>query len=788
MTADAITDQTLPDAGTQQAVVAAAEAQQDAVAAAAATLGATVVAAVSKSINAVVMTVDASRLDGWRPSLAWRRSAGWRTTRPRPIPPPPPGSLAEAAAYLQADPARAQGLTGAGVSVAVLDSGVDFTHANLAGPGTTDFYTRVLRHPARHHHGRSRPAPQPRAHRRLRRLLRSRRAPKVKGGYDFVGEQWTGAVDVHGADDPPLTPDPNPIDFRATAPTWPTSSAATAPTASHLGMAPDVDLYGLKVCSALNDACSSAAILEAIDWALDPNGDGDMGDAVDIMNLSLSQPYGQPEDAVSAAVQGATRAGVVAVVSAGNAGDKPWVVGSASTAPGAISVAETALPSSASYPIRINDPTIPVLKYNVIRNVLKVDWAGPLQATTADLALASDAQHLGCEAAKDWANLPKGAVALAARGTCSANQKALAAQAAGAVGIIVYNNEAGQPPSPFSTDPPLALPGIWVLSIGTDDGLAVAGALGKGPVNMSVDPAYTIPLTNTVASTSARGPAIGDASIKPDLGSPGAWLSAVVGSGDGEENFSGTSGAAPTVAGAAAIVMQAHPDYKPLDIKRALIGNAATGTRTFNASGDFAPAAITRIGGGELRVEPAVAATGLVGDPHNGAGNLGVGVRNVTGTTLRVEEGDPQEHVGRAPDVLAEPVVPRPRRRRHPRRQRDRAPWFPVAAHSQAIVPVLFVLRGTTCRRGRTTTAPPIPPSAAPPATSRPSSTPPSSTATSRSRPTPATAATSAGRCCPSAPPPSAPAPNSSRSSTATRRPSSSATRARTTAWSTPSP
>ena len=85
-------------------------------------------------------------------------------------------------------------------------------------------------------------------------------------------------------------------------------------------------------------------MLEGIDWALDPNGDGDISDAMDVVNLSIGSPYGQEQDDTTLAIDNAVRAGVVAVLSAGNNADRPFIVGSPSTAARAISVAQTALP------------------------------------------------------------------------------------------------------------------------------------------------------------------------------------------------------------------------------------------------------------------------------------------------------------------------------------------------------------------------------------------------------------------------------------------------------------
>ena len=221
---------------------------------------------------------------------------------------------------------RNQGFDGTGVKIAVLDSGVDFTHEYLGGPGTVEAYDTCFAQNAVAPSG-------------ICADFFGPNAPKVKGGTDFVGETWNGA-----ANSPPLAPDPNPIDFEGHGTHVSDIAAGRSADGTHKGIAPGADLYVVKVCSSVSTACSGVAILEGIDWALDPNGDGDISDAMDVINLSLGSPYGQEEDDSTAAIDNAVRAGVVAVISAGNNADRPFIVGSPSTAARAISVAQTALP------------------------------------------------------------------------------------------------------------------------------------------------------------------------------------------------------------------------------------------------------------------------------------------------------------------------------------------------------------------------------------------------------------------------------------------------------------
>ncbi len=96
-------------------------------------------------------------------------------------------------------------------------------------------------------------------------------------------------------------------------------------------------------------------------------------------------------------------------------------------------------------------------------------------------------------------------------------------------------------------------------------------------------------------------------SIKPEIGAPGASVSAQVATGDGETAFGGTSGATPMVAGAAALLIEAYPDRAPEQIKAMLMNSAETEIFTNPAlsPGELAP--ITRIAAGELRVDRAFA-------------------------------------------------------------------------------------------------------------------------------------------------------------------------------------
>jgi len=607
----AVTSHTLPTRTEQRSLLAAVKADQDGVSGAARALGARELGRVSKSLNAVVLQVDGTRIDDLAriPGVLSIRPLGSYRTQAEPV---ASGSLAQAAAYLQVDALRAQGITGDGVRVAVLDSGVDYTHANLGGPGTTAAYAGCYAANAVAVSG-------------VCADLFGPSAPKVKGGYDFVGEGWPTTA---------LAPDPNPIDKEGHGTHVSDIIGGNGP--GHQGIAPGVSLYSVKVCSAVSTACSGLALLEGVDWALDPNGDGDISDAVDLMNLSLGQDYAGDEDDLSFALDSAVRAGVVVVASAGNGGDMPFKVGSPSAAERVISVAQTTLPDDVSNVVAVTSPAaVPGLTDNRIKVSVLMDWGGPIPASpglVGDLATPTGSS-LGC-APTDFGAANAGRIAIVGRGSCSISIKASNAQAAGATGMLLVMAAPGAPASfSYGGGGTITVP---VLSVSQSEGNALRSALAGGPVSIQIDPAAAISIARSMASTSSRGPSIDGTRVKPDIGAPGAWLSAEVGTGAEETNFGGTSGAAPTVSGVAALLLQKFPNEKPSAIKARLLNAADTSNRTADLSLNFYPTPVSRIGAGEVRAFPAATASFRVSLHGGGTGNIGLGAFSLS-TDRRIE-------------------------------------------------------------------------------------------------------------------------------------------------------
>jgi subtilisin family serine protease len=514
-------------------------------------------------------------------------------------------ALAETVPYIGAAAVQGAGFDGTGVRVAVLDSGVDYTHVKLGGSGLVSDYTACY---ANNTTVGDCPA-YPNA--------------KIVGGHDFVGETWTG-----GAGSPPLAVDPDPI-ARALTGGHGTHVAdivgglPSAPGAGDGGVAPGAQIYGVKVCSAVSTACSGVALLQGMDFALDPDGDGDLSDAVDVVNMSLGSNYGQKEDDLGEASANAVRAGVVVVAAAGNAGDRGYIVSSPSTTPEVISVAQTAVPSATRIPLVINSPANIAGTYS---NTATVDWAPIGAGVTGDVAFIGracpDGSGAGVPAGGDpFLADPAGKIALIDRGVCSISLKVDRAAKAGATGVLLGLVAPGDAVTFSFGGGDTFVPTLVIIQADSNRIKANLAA----PVNVTVSPAAGIPLVGSMVSSSARGPSVSYNAIKPDLGAPGASVSAEVGTGSAATAFGGTSGATPMVAGSVALLLQAQPTRTPAEIKSLLMNTASTDVTTNPITQPGVPAPISRIGGGEVRVDRALASTTAAWDAEDLTGSLSFG-------------------------------------------------------------------------------------------------------------------------------------------------------------------
>jgi subtilisin family serine protease len=511
--------------------------------------------------------------------------------------------LSETVPYIGATAVQNAGYDGRGVRVAVLDSGIDYTHAAFGGPGTVEAFNN------------NDPT-----------IIETGTFPtaKVVGGYDFVGSNWPNDV---------LAPDPDPLDD---GPGGGHGTHVADIIGGKAGVAPGVDLYAVKVCSSVSTSCSGVALIQGMEFAVDPDGDGDTSDHVDIINMSLGSNFGQPfDDDLSLAVNTATRVGVMTVASAGNGGDKPYIVGTPSAALTALSVAQTAVPSDSLQYITVGTANYPAVFQ---------DWSAPLTTTiTGPVAYgASYGSANGCSVGAGGVNDVSpgsepyapgslaGLVVLVDRGVCNFSIKIFNIQRGGGVaGIIGLVDSSAPFNGSFGAGGPYTIPG-YMISLA--DANAIRGMLGSAA---TIDPDNILPLVMTMVGSSSRGPRNPDSFIKPEIGAPGASVSAIAGSGTGTGPFGGTSGASPMVAGSAALLLDAYPRLRPYEVKARLMNNGYTDIETDPFIG-LAP--ISRIGGGEVRVDRALKAPAAAWDDETKVGALSFGFEDVSRDYVTLEK------------------------------------------------------------------------------------------------------------------------------------------------------
>ncbi|MDO5066373.1 MAG: S8 family serine peptidase, partial [Propionibacteriaceae bacterium] len=446
------------------------------------------------------------------------------------------------------DAAGGTGYTGEGVKVAVLDSGIDYTHATFGGAGTTEAFEAATK---------TRPADF---------------GPRVKGGIDLVGDDYTGRnVPV---------PDDNPIDCIQNG--HGTHVAGTIAGAGVTregktyegaygketlnqdfkigpGVAPKAELYAVKVFGCKG---STDMVTEAIDWAVKND--------MDVINMSLGSGFGRANESDSVAAANAVAAGVVVAASAGNSGPAPYLTGSPAAASGVISVsAVDAVKTLPGATIQAEGANLSGINAN--------GGPLPLDATIHVLKDADGKIALGCKE-EDYQGIPAGSIVVTRRGSCARVARAVHGQKAGAAAVLMVNSQAVLPPFEGAiTENPdngekytVTIP---FLGVGSGDGEALLKLDGKAArVGTSELPNATY---RNYAGFTSSGPRSGDSALRPSLSAPGvSTLSSEVGGGTEGSRKSGTSMAAPVVAGVAALARQAHPNWSAEELSSALLTTA----------------------------------------------------------------------------------------------------------------------------------------------------------------------------------------------------------------------
>ncbi len=516
------------------------------------------------------------------------------------------------------------GTHGENIKVADIDTGLDYIHTNFGGSGSAADYSSM-----------SDTSPVPNA---------NFPTSKIPGGTDLVGDSYN-ADPTSPSFQPVPHPDNNPLDCNghgtATASliggfgvtnagaTYAGTYDASNPVISSLkippGFAPEAKIYPVRVFGC---AGSTNVVVQAIEWAV-TNG-------MNVINMSLGANEGFADDPDSVAATNASAAGLLVCSAAGNAGDSYYIASDPGAAGGTLEVAAS-FNDQAGFIFDSNvtgnaPAAIAGAKFFSIKGTASAPIPGGGITGNVVYAVPNDANA----AALSNAAQVNGNICLIDRGTTTFTDKITKAFNAGATAVIIDNfNHPGADPILMSTaGQPAGISDVMISRTNRDTIVAAAGGFNA----TTGVPVTTVNVTinndsgaivesgaapDTIPTYSSRGPRLPDSSIKPDITAP-AEVTAVAQSaaeqppgpfsGNGVENFNGTSSATPHVAGEMTLLRQLHPTWTVEEL-RALAMNTATHD-LFTDTTHTTQYGIGRIGAGRIDIGKAAAASVIAFGAH----------------------------------------------------------------------------------------------------------------------------------------------------------------------------
>jgi len=349
------------------------------------------------------------------------------------------------------------------------------------------------------------------------------------------------------------------------------------------GVAPGASILPVRVAGWQPDAeggytvySRTDQIVAGLEAAVDPNDDGDTHDAARVALVGVVEPYAAfPDGPLARAVAGATVLDMLVVVPAGNDGRAGPSFGSIAGPGGA--------PAALTVAAADGRPAAPTVRVHV-RAGLRVLFEGvlPMGGAPTETVTAGVVPITRAAAAKGVAGLFRddglstvaGRAALLPRGVVS-EETVEEATTAGAVAVLV---DGALPAGAFSLDVPagvpvVGLPGelVQVVRAMLAAGVPVTAAVGSVAVAENSG-------GGSVAAFSSRGLAFGGG-LKPELVAAGVAVpTSEPGRGqEGEVRFgtvSGTSVAAAVAAGAAAVLAEGRPRVGAAGLHGLLVGSA----------------------------------------------------------------------------------------------------------------------------------------------------------------------------------------------------------------------
>ncbi|ROR72713.1 S8 family serine peptidase [Bogoriella caseilytica] len=487
-------------------------------------------------------------------------------------------------AVWQGDTGTGSVATGAGIVVGMLDTGVNPNH--LSFQPETDEYDY--------------PAPD--------QYFGACGGAPSQGNYDICNDKLIGAWNFY-----PEETDPRDFDSHGSHVGGTIAGAAhdgdvlVGTTVHELpgisGVAPHAQIISYRVCGGEDGRCLSTASVQAVQQAIE--------DGVDVLNYSISGSDNPWNDIVDQAFLDAYTAGMVVSASAGN--DGPGAGTAAKSGPWNFSVGMTTTDRTITSSAALTDRE----EFSEM-DFVPAEGLAPQETVVAPLlsALVESGDAWGCSPFDEGTF--EDSVALIQRGECEFTQKFLNAEAAGAVAVVLYNNEPG-PPIGAAQSGTLPEPGIPAVMISMANGLGIEELLAQDEeleITINTETVYERePGTEDwLSAGSSRGPSQHDL-LLPTFSAPGVNILAAASdppeySDDSYAVLTGTSMAAPHAAGAAALLRELRPEMSPAQIRSAL-SSTAVYDGVVNELGEQAH--WHQIGAGRIDVE-AASRVGLVLD------------------------------------------------------------------------------------------------------------------------------------------------------------------------------
>ncbi|KZE64262.1 hypothetical protein AWM68_14310 [Fictibacillus phosphorivorans] len=435
------------------------------------------------------------------------------------------GTSVESIPYLKIDQLHNEGITGEGVKVGVIDTGIDYNHPDLK-----DVY---------------------------------------KGGYDFVDGDSDPMETTYKNWQDSKKPEFNGNSYYTAHGTHVAGTIAgqgTNPDVSIQGVAPDADIYAYRVLGPYGSG-SSEAVIAGIEKAVQ--------DGMDIINLSLGAGINDPYYPTSTAINYAVLNDVTAVVSAGNTGPNAYTLGSPGAAALALTVGASDVPMTvASFTGSVGSERGLQLTGIARHYADRLNDLSGKSYDLVDVGLGKAADYTG----KDVT----GKVVLIVRGETTFNEKINIAKQKGAAAVLLYNNVDGVLDANLGESTGF----IPSFSLTKAAGEKIKLQISSGQSRFTFgDYAEKKSEGNRLAAFSSRGPARQSYDMKPEVTAPGVAVLSTVPSymvnPQNQENYdyaysrySGTSMAAPHTAGIAALLLGENPNLEPEDVKTILMNTA----------------------------------------------------------------------------------------------------------------------------------------------------------------------------------------------------------------------